>query len=504
MNQKKYLISIDIGTQGTKAALFDLDMQMLYTAFEKSNLISPETGIIWQEADDLYMSCARTVKELMEKSKVAPESVVAIGIDGQMAGIMGIDSEGEASTYYDSWLDMRSGKYLDVLMKAGNDKVVSRSGGQICCNHASKIIWWKNEHPDIYEKTAKFVLPHGYVVGKITGTKAEQAYYDYTCLHFNNFSDNKNKGWSKEILDACGIDEDKMPRVVSPFEVIGKTTQAFADISGLVSGIPVTAGAGDTAASTFGSGMFEEELVQDIAGTASIMSCVVNGYVPDVEYKTLSLMRSPIDGLWLPLAYINGGGLCIRWFRDNFTGDPSATYEQLNKEAEGIAEGSEGVIFCPHFSGRVLPTDDTLKGGFLNLDFKHTRGHLYRSIMEGIAYEYQYYLSIIRKSYPKCHFNDMIVIGGGANSPIFNKIKADVLGVKVKTFECGDTALIGSAVIAAIGAGVFTDYKEPIRKAMKQKAEFMPNKEVTVRYEEMGERYRQMIESTSKLYKNYK
>lgn len=504
MNQKKYLIGVDIGTQGTKAAVFDLDMQMLHTAFEKSNLISPEPGIIWQEANDIYMSCARTIKELMTESKISPEEVGAIGIDGQMAGVMGIDSEGEASTYYDSWLDMRSGKYLDVLRAVGNDKIVRTSGGQICCNHASKIIWWKKEHPEAYEKTAKFVLPHGYVVGKMTGSKAAQAYYDYTCLHFNNFSDNKNKGWSKEILDACGIDEAKMPRVVSPFEIIGKTTDDFAQISGLVPGIPVAAGAGDTAASTFGSGMFEEELVQDIAGTASIMSCVVNGYVPDIEYKTLSLMRSPVDGLWLPLAYINGGGLCIRWFRDNLSGDPAATYEALDKEAEGVVAGSEGVIFCPHFSGRVLPTDDTLKGGFLNLDFRHTRGHLYRSIMEGIAYEYQYYLSIIRKSYPKCDFDDMIVIGGGANSSIFNKIKADVLGVKVETFECGDTALIGSAVIAAVGAGIFTDYKESIHKAMKKKAEFLPNKGVTAKYEEMGEMYRQMLSSTSKFYKNLK
>jgi len=504
MNKKKYLIGIDIGTQGTKAALFSLEMEMLYTAFEKSNLISPEAGTIWQEADDIYMSCVRTVKDLLEQSSIDPEDIGAIGIDGQMAGIMGIDSEGEASTYYDSWLDMRSGKYLDALRMAGNDKIVATSGGQICCNHSSKIIWWKNEHPDIYEKTAKFVLPHAYVVGKMTGTKAGRAYCDYTCLHFNNFSDNKNKGWSKEILDACGIDENKMPRVVSPFEIIGKTTKAFAEISGLVEGIPVTAGAGDTSASTFGSGMFEEELVQDIAGTASVMSCVVDDYVPDIEYKTLLLMRSPVDGLWLPLAYINGGGLCIRWFRDNFSGNPPATYEELNKEAKEVVAGSEGVIFCPHFSGRVLPTDDTLKGGFLNLDFKHTRGHLYRSIMEGIAYEYQYYLSIIRKSYPKCDFNDMIVIGGGANSKTFNQIKADVLGVKVETFEYGDTALIGSAVIAAVGAGIFTDYKEPIQKAMKKKAEFSPNKKLAEKYEEMGEKYRQMLSSTSKFYKNIK
>ena len=503
MSKSDYLIGIDIGTQGTKAALFNTDMDELCSITEKSKLISPEPGTIWQEPDDLYFSCARTINALIESTGIKPEKIAAIGIDGQMAGIMGIDENGEAATYYDSWLDVRSSPYVDVMREKAGDKLVELSGGQVTCNHASKMLWWKNEHPEVYKNIAKFVLPHGYIVGRMTGNKADKAAFDYTCLHFNSFSDNKNKTWSKEMLDLFGIDYDKLPRIASPFEVFGYTTEAFAKLSGTVSGIPVVVGAGDTAASTFGSGMFDNNLVMDCAGTASVMCCVVDNYLPDLKHKTLTMMRSPVDGLWLPLSYINGGGLCLRWFRDNFTGTHKLSYDELEAEAEKVPAGSERLLFCPHFSGRVLPEDSSLKGSFMGLDFRHTRAHFYRAIMEGIAYEYSYYLSVIKENYPTGNFGDMYTIGGGANSKLFNQIKADVLNVSVHTFESCETALIGSAVIAAVGAKVFDDYKEPIRMLMKKKGEFKPAPCNVSAYVLQSEAYRKMVDMTSHFYKQY-
>ncbi|MEG2022208.1 MAG: FGGY family carbohydrate kinase, partial [Oscillospiraceae bacterium] len=195
-----YIIGVDIGTQGTKAMLFDLDLNVISSAFEPSRLVSPKPGCIWQEPDDLYLSCARTIKELMDKSGKTPNSILSIGIDGQMAGIMGIDSKGEAVTYYDSWLDVRSAEYTSRLQQLAGNEAVSRSGGQITSNQSTKILWWKYQHPEIYRKIAKFVLPHSYVIGRMTGLLAEQSIFDYTCLHFNSFSDNFNKSWNKPLL----------------------------------------------------------------------------------------------------------------------------------------------------------------------------------------------------------------------------------------------------------------------------------------------------------------
>ena len=336
----------------------------------------------------------------------------------------------------------------------------------------------------------------------MTGTKGHDAYFDYTHLHFSGFGDNAKKEWSDELLCAFGVEKEKMARIVSPFEVIGKTTRAFAALSGTVEGIPVVAGCGDTAASTFGSGMFERDLVLDCAGTASVLCSVVNDFVPDTQYETMTMMRSPVDGLWLPLAYINGGGMCIRWFRDTLSGSPAATYDVLEAEAAPLPAGSEGLLFLPHFSGRVLPNNPDLKGSFLGLDFKHTRGHMYRSIMEAISYEYCYYLNVLRTLYPGSDFSRMLSIGGGANSPLFNKIKADALGIRVETFETGETALIGSAVIAGIGAGALSDYRKPIQGIMKKKLSFAPDQSRHAHYQPYAAAYLAAMEHATAFYKS--
>jgi xylulokinase len=456
---------------------------------------------VWQEPDDLYNSCINTIKELLEKSGISGTEIAAIGLDGQMAGIMGIDASGEASTYYDSWLDMRCGKYMNLMNERAGKRIIELSGGPVTYIHGPKILWWKNEHPDTYARTARFVLPKDYVIGKMTGLSAEEAFFDYTHLHFSCFADNSNKRWSPELLDAFGVSADKLPRIVAPFDVVGKTTRDFAALSGVAEGVPVVAGCGDTAASTFGSGMFRRNMVLDCAGTASVLCSVVDRYVPDTEFATLTMMRSPVDGLFLPLAYINGGGMCVRWFRDTLTGNPAASYDQLQTEAEAVSPGSEGITFIPHFSGRVLPNNPYLKGSYLGLDFKHTRGHMYRAVMEAVAYEYRYYLSVLRQLYPQDDFPGMITIGGGANSSLFNQIKADVLGINVTTFEMGETALLGSAVIAGCGTGVLSDYKKPIEKVMHKQAEFQSDMQNHAAYAPFADAYLMAMDVLTQFYK---
>ena len=458
-----YLIGVDLGTQGTKAALFDEDMRMVATAFEASRLVSPKPGVVWQEADDLYASLVHVIRDLVEQTGINGNQIVSIGIDGQMAGIMGISSDGSATTYYDSWLDMRCGPYADRMNAEMGSRIIALSGGAASFTHGPKILWWKHEQPEKYAKTSCFVPPHAYLVCRMTGQDSENAYCDYTHLHLSNFADTERLCWSDELLASFGVESKKLPRIVSPFDVIGYTTVEFACLSGTVAGIPVVAGCGDTAAGTFGSGMFEPGMLLDIAGTASVLCGVVNRYAPDVEHATLTMMRSPIEGLFLPLAYINGAGLCIRWCRDLL----HSTYDELSIEAGKVKPGSEGLIFIPHFSGRVLPNNPYLKGSFQGLDFVHSKGHLYRAVMESVAYEYAIFLSVMQELFDEHSFDCLISMGGGAQSPLFCQIKADVLGINVATFKMGETALIGSAVIAGVGVGFLPDYQTPIRNAMQ-------------------------------------
>jgi xylulokinase len=495
-----YLIGIDIGTQGTKGQLFNLDLQPLATAFEESRLIQPEPGTTWQEADDIYGSTIRVIKALAEQSGCKGTDVAAIGIDSQMAGIMGIDKEGEASTYYDSWLDTRCKEYVKLVKERAEERFIALTGSPVSFTHGPKILWWKHEYPDVYNKTAAFVLPHTFVVGKICGIKGTESYFDWTHLQYSGFADNLNKTWSDELIETFGMTKEKLARIVSPFEIVGKTTPEFATRTGLAAGIPVAAGAGDTAVSVLGAGLFEDDQILDCAGTASVLCCAVDSYSPDIKHKTMIMMRSPQDGRYFPLTYINGGGLTVRWFRDNFSGTPPLSYKELEAKCADIPPGSEGIIFIPHFAGRVFPSNPDLKGSFTGLDLKHGPAHLFRAIMEGIAYEYAYYLSVLRDLYPRSVFTRMTAIGGGASSELFVKIKADVLGIEALRTEVGDTALVGSAAIAGFGAGVLSDYRQAIRKTIRNRPPLAADMEKYEQYRPIVKKYLAVIDILSGIY----
>lgn len=499
---QKYLIGVDIGTQGTKTALVSLEGQIISDAFEASKLISPSKGVVQQEADDIYLSVTNTISEVITKSGVKPIDVLGIGIDAQMAGIMGIDKDWNAVTYYDSWLDTRCEKYIEQIKEEAEDKVVSITGCAVTYAHGPKILWWKNERPEVYKNIAKFVLPSTYVVGRLAGLKAENAYIDYTHLHFSGFGDVENLKWSDELLELFKIEKSKMPDIVEPWKVVGGLTKDASEKCKLLPETPLVAGCGDSAATLLGSGITKRGLLFDVAGTASIFSCCVDKYMPDVATKTLLYARSVIPGLWTPLAYINGGGLCLKWFRDNLTGvESTVSYDDLNKEAEKIVPGSEGILFLPHFSGRVCPNNPNIRGSWLGLSWVHSRGHMYRSILESIAYEYNYYLKVIKGLLGDTDFSEVYAIGGGAKSKLFNSIKADVLGIKYSTLNASDTAVLGSAVIAGYGVKAFASMQDTIEGFIKIGNQVEPNLENHEKYKKYTEPYEKVFSALASTYK---
>lgn len=495
----RVLISVDVGTQGTKAAVYSADLRLIATEFEASKLIQSAPGVVWQEADDLYGSVVRTIRALMDRGIAAPEQVLAVGIDSQMAGIMGISEDGEASTYYDSWLDTRCAKYMEQMRNRAGQRVTEITGGPVTYTHGPKILWWKGEQPEAYRRTAKFVLPHGYVAGKLCGLRADEAVFDHTCLQYSGFGDNLKRQWSQELLQEFQVDPRKMARIAPPHEVLGGVCGEAARALGLLVGTPVVAGPGDTAASILGAGLFEQGRLLDCAGTASVLCSVVDEYVPDVEYETLTMMRSPEEDRWYPLAYINGGGLCIRWFRDNFTGAPPLHYDQLDDLARRVPPGSEGITFNPHFGGRVLPNNPALKGSFTGLDWKHGAGHLYRAILEGIAYEYAYYLKVLRALYPESAFDQMTCIGGGSASELFLSIKADVMGVSAIPSITGDASLVGTAAVAGRGVGLFDEYRGPIKKTVEERQLILADAKNHAIYRPLRDQYLWTLDAISSL-----
>ena len=477
----KYLIGIDLGTQSTKAGLVSEDGIVVRESSVATNLIYPEKDAVEQDPEEMLDSVVESIKNVMEGSGANPADVEGICIDGQMAGIMGVGRDGFAVMPYDSWLDTRCGSARHAFLKYGEERVIEITGGPVTFTAGPKIMWWKENHPDTYAKIYKFVQPASYCSMRLCGLSGDEAYYDHTYLHFSGFADTRNKKWSEELIEGIGADALKFPPIKSPYDRVGGLTEEMALACGLLAGTPVVAGCGDTAATSFGAGVTRPGIMFDVAGTASILACAVDRFVPDTVNKTMIFAPSVAEGLYTPMAYINGGGMCLNWFRDEVL-NKEMSFKELDTLAESVRPGSENLYFVPHFSGRAYPNDPLVRGAYIGLQQVHGRGHLYRSIMESIAYEYAIYKDIIDELIPDQEYEYVLGIAGGSGSKVFAQIKADVLGTPYRSGIMADTALLGCAGIAGYGVGLFGDAAEIVLKVGSYCEQAAPDDEKHIDY----------------------
>lgn len=498
---KPYVIAADIGTQGTKAALIDADGAVAATAFRASQLIRQPGGRVEQNPDDIFADVIAAISEVVAKSRIPASAIAAIGLDGQMAGLLGIDDNWKAVTPYDSWLDTRCEAYMPMMKAWGEEELIRLTGCPVTYAHGPKILWWKHECPTVYEQIAKFVVLSAYIGGKLAGLSAESAYIDYTHLHFTGFANSEQGCWSDELLRAFEINPQLMPAIVEPWQVIGGLSPAWSSEMGLLAGTPIVAGCGDTAAATLGAGIVRPGQLFDVAGTASVLSCCVGAYRPDVQHRTLLFARSVLPDLWTPLAYINGGGQCLSWFRQQLIGaQQKMSYEELNHLGEQAAAGAGGLMFIPHFGGRVCPNNSRLRGSWLGLDWSHGPGEMYRSIMESIAYEYSIYMDVLSQLVGPLAYSGVRVVGGGANSALFNRIKADVLGLPYETVRMADTALLAGAAIAGYGIGLHQDLAATAERQAATDDLVMPDAARHAGYQQATRRYATVLDELTALY----
>jgi xylulokinase len=404
--------------------------------------------------------------------------VAAIAFDSQMAGVGSVDEDYRPATRYDSWLDIRCRPYIEQIDKHHGDLVTRLTGCPPTCDHGPKMVWWKMERPAAYARVTKFLMPAAYVAGRMAGLRGDQAFIDHTFIHFSALADAEARAWSSELCSHLGIARAKLPRIVTPWEIIGEVTERAARDFGLAPGTPIAAGCGDTAAGALGAGIVRPGMLLDTAGTASVLAGCTDRFAPDVENRTLLVMRSVVPGLWNPLAYVAGGGQALRWFRDEFHCEEELAgadpYDVLAEGAAQVPPGAEGLFFSPHLGGRVCPAAPSLRGAWVGFSWGHTRDHFFRAVLESVAFEYADYLRILRNLIPDLSLVEARVIGGGAKSDLWNQIKADVLGVPYQRLARTEFATWGAAMIAGRAVGVFDDLAQTAATTTKPRGDPVP------------------------------
>ncbi len=458
-------LGIDIGTSGTKTLAIDPRGKILADATETYPIYHPKPLWSEQDPDDWWRATVATVRAVVKKAKLKPADVRAIGLSGQMHGSVFLDRRGKVVRRALLWNDQRTAAECDEIERraGGRRQLIKMVANPALTGFtAPKILWLRNHEPRNFDRTAKILLPKDDIRRRLTGEFAT----DVSDASGMLLLDVARRNWSKPLLSKLELDIDLFGCCYESEEVTGRLTREAAAELGLTTDCVVVGGAGDCAAGAVGNGIVSKGTLSTSIGTSSVM--FVHSDTVEVDPAgRLHTFCHAVHGKWHLMGVNLSGGGSLQWFRNQlFQAEIEAAkkkgvdpYELLTAEATAVPPGSQGLFFLPYLSGERTPhADPDARGAFIGLTLAHGRGHLVRSILEGVAYAMRDSLAILREL--GVPVRQIRASGGGSRSPLWRQIQADVFGQKVVTLNAEEGAAYGVALLAAVGAGAFGNIEE--------------------------------------------
>lgn len=488
---REYLLGIDIGTSACKVALFDRDGNVAGQASEAYPVYYPKVGWAEQDPEQWWQAVCKALKRLSEQSPKEIAEVVGIGVDGQSWSAIAMDRSGKLLRRTPIWMDTRGQSICRELeRRLGTDHIFSVSGNPLQSTYAlPKVLWYQQEEPELYRQIAKILQSNSYIVWKLTGELSQ----DYSqCYGFQCY--NMRSGtWDEGLCREMGIDTALFPPLVQSSQVVGTVTEEASTQTGLRPGIPVVAGGLDAACGTLGAGVIDDGETQEQGGQAGGMSICLSEYRADPR---LILSNHVVPGKWLLQGGTTGGCGVENWLSREFAaaeqaaGNASGTsvFAEMDKLAAGIPCGSEGLVFLPYMAGERSPIwNPNAKGVFFGLDFSKTRGHVYRAAMEGVAYALRHNLETA--AHAGGDVKIMHTMGGAANSALWTQMKADITGIPIATAQSDTATTLGAAILGGVAVGVYSDFREAVRKTVRIRRHYAPRPETGEIYQKGYETY---------------
>jgi len=495
------LLGIDLGTTGVKAALFDAgDGRVLSSAFIDYPLMHPHPGWAEQDPEEWWKATIMAIHSCLASGVqhgVAPNDVRGVGLSGQMHGVVLLDKQHNVLRPSIIWADQRSDAQCRWMTeKVGASRLIELvSNPALPGFSAPKALWVRDNEPEIFAQTCTIILPKDYIRFRLTGVLAmEISDAAGTCL-----LDVKHGRWSREVLDAIGFDPSLLPPIVASDVVAGKITAEVERLTGLVEGTPVAGGGADNACGAVGNGVVRPGLALVSIGTSGVLLAYsatpqvdISGPIPRVH-----TFNHAVPDAWYLMGVTQGAGLSLRWVRDNI-GLPERAleywtgldaYELLTKEAEEAPPASDGLLFLPYLQGERTPhLDAYARGGWIGLTASHTRRHLVRAVLEGVAFSLKDCYGIIHEQ--GLELGQLRATGGGAKSSIWRQILADVLGVQLVTTSAQEGPAFGAALLAGVASGVYTSIQQACDTTVSVVERTEPRRELESVYARAYESYR--------------
>ena len=480
-----HYICFDAGTQSVKVAVYDEAGAQIAAEVNPTTLNYPNPG--WAEMDvhEYYRLALKGMKhcaEAMRSKGLDLSSVRAVMGDGIICGIAGINSDGRAITPFINYLDSRTQEDADGLASLNLDIWARETGNPepLCLFPALFARWLLKNHPEAKD-IRKFVHNAPYILMRLAGLKADDAFIDWGAMSGWGLGYKvEAKEWSDEQLRILGIDRELMPRIVKPYDVIGKLSGEAAEFTGFPEGIPICAGAGDTMQSLLACGVYEPGHAVDVAGTCSMFCISTGGIVPGLSRKGNALIfnSGTLPGTYFYWGFVRTGGLALRWFRDNVCGRPGddSYYKYLSDGAKDVPAGAEGVRFLPWLTGGPEGFRN-VHGCFINMGMNTNQFTLWRAVLEAIAGEYGEIADRCRAA--GTPVDRVIITEGGSRDPLWNQIKADMIGAETLTLKTGG-ALATNAVLGAYAVGDVKDVKARLLEGLEQTGKYPPHGKLTL------------------------
>lgn len=475
------LLGIDIGTSACKVAVFDEEGKVLAQSNQPYRVYYPQSGWVEQNAEEWWQAICEGIREVLSQEGVSAEEIKGIGVDGQSWSAIPIDKEGLVLHNSPIWMDTRARQICDRVKKdIGEDAIFNVAGNDFLPSYTTpKILWFKEERPDIYKNTYKVLQSNSFIVMKLTGVLSQ----DYSQSYGIHFFDMEKLKYDEELAGKMGIPLDVMPKLYACDEVVGVVTKQAAELTGLKEGTPVVAGGLDAACGTLGAGVYKPGQTQEQGGQAGGMSICTDEVL---AHKKLILSPHVVPGMWLLQGGTVGGGGTLKWFRQEFGKDLS--FDDLTMEASKVPAGADGVLFLPYMAGERSPIwNPDAKGVFYGLSFDKTRGHMIRAVLEGVAYSLEHNLRTAAET--GIQIDVLNAMGGASNSLLWTQIKADVTGKTIQVPTSDTATTLGAAILAGIGSGVYKDYDEAVKRTIVITRTQEPNPENRKVYEEAMEHY---------------
>jgi xylulokinase len=459
---KPYFLGIDTSTTGSKALLIDGQGEVIAAATSPHTLQRPKP--LWSEQDprQWWEAVLASIRSVLEKAGIDGERVGAVGLTGQMHGLVLLDEAGNVLRPAILWNDQRTQSQCDQIhARIGREKFIQITGNIALTGFtAPKILWVKENEPEVFAKAKHVLLPKDYIRLKLTGEYAMDKADGAGTVLF----DIKSRDWSDEVLAALDIPRAWMPRTFEGTEFTGYVNEEAALLTGLKAGTPVAAGGGDQAAQAVGVGAVEPGIVGLTVGTSGVVFATTPSALIEPEGRLHAFCHA-VPGLWHFMGVMLSAAGSLQWYRDMLT--PDMSFDELLKDAESIPAGSEGLQFLPYLSGERTPHPDPLaRGAFIGLTLRHGRAHMTRAVLEGVSFGLKDSFTLIQNAGLGA-VTQVRASGGGTKGALWMQIMASVLEAELVTVNTTEGAAYGAALLAAVGAGRWSDVTSACKACIK-------------------------------------